>query len=102
MLVQVVACLLGAGLGLLIGSALVAFTATVVLPMGLWVVLGTVEALAPAQGWLTPYSAVRNPLSGQMSAIMWAQWIVVFLLWGVALNAAGILWRKRRSFAREG
>lgn len=42
-----------------------------------------------AQVWLTPYAAVQNLLSGQMTAVMWTQWLVTFLLWGVGLNVAG-------------
>lgn len=96
-LVQVVAGLVGTGLGLLLRSPLVAFLASIVLPMGLWFVLGGVDALRPAQAWLTPYSAVRNALSGWMSAVTWAQWLVVFLIWGVGLNALGAARLKRQT-----
>ncbi|MET9342552.1 hypothetical protein [Nonomuraea sp. NPDC003804] len=95
-LVQVVAGLVGTGLGLLLRSFVVAFSASIVLPMGLWFVLGAVDGFRPAQAWLAPYATVQNLLSGQMSAIMWAQWIVVFLLWGTGLNAVGAAWLKRR------
>ncbi|MFG3440887.1 hypothetical protein ACGF0J_26835 [Nonomuraea sp. NPDC047897] len=94
-LVQVVAGLVGTGLGLLLRSSVVAFSASIVLPMGLWFVLGAVDGFRPAQAWLAPYATVQNLLSGQMSAIMWAQWIAVFLLWGVGLNAMGAAWLKR-------
>jgi hypothetical protein len=66
-----------------------------VLPLGLWFVLGSVTVLRPAQAWLTPYPSVQNLLSGAMSALAWAQWLVVVLLWGVALNAAGAARLKR-------
>jgi hypothetical protein len=88
-LVQVVAQLVGTGLGLLLRPVVVSCLATIVLPLGLWFVLGRVAVLRPAQAWLTPYPTVQNLLSGGMSALAWAQWLVVVLLWGVALNAAG-------------
>lgn len=95
-LVQVGAQLVGTGLGLLLRSPVVACLGTIVLPMGLWLVLGGVEVLQPAQAWLTPYAAVRNLLSGQMSLLTWTQWIVVLLIWGVGLNAVGAAWLRRR------
>jgi hypothetical protein len=89
-LVQVIAQLVGTGLGLLIRSAVVAFIASIVLPLGLWVVLGATQSLRPAQAWLTPYATAQNLLSGQVSPVNWAQWLVVLLVWGVGLNAAGV------------
>ncbi|PWR11549.1 hypothetical protein DKT68_05510 [Micromonospora acroterricola] len=94
-LVQVVAGLVGTGLGLLLRSPVVGFLATIVLPLGLYALLGAVE---PAQAWLTPYGSVRNLLSGEMSVLRWAQWLTVLLIWGVGLNAVGaaLLRRRRR------
>jgi hypothetical protein len=88
-LVQVVAQLVGVGLGLLLRPAWLAFAASIVLPLGLWYVLGAVEVLRPAQAWLTPYGTVGNLLSGTMDPGRWAQWLAVFLIWGVGLNAVG-------------
>ncbi|MFF5202570.1 hypothetical protein ACIP95_29110 [Micromonospora parva] len=85
-LVQFVAGLVGTGLGLLVRSAAVAFLATIVLPLGLFALLGGVEA---AQPWLTPFGSVRNLLSGEMTALRWVQWLCVLLIWGVGLNVAG-------------
>ncbi|MEU5960602.1 hypothetical protein ABZ777_05275 [Micromonospora parva] len=85
-LVQFVAGLVGTGLGLLVRSVVVAFLATIVLPLGLFALLGGVEA---AQPWLTPFGSVRNLLSGEMTALRWVQWLCVLLIWGVGLNAAG-------------
>ncbi|MET8832865.1 hypothetical protein ABZV78_02965 [Micromonospora sp. NPDC004540] len=93
-LVQIVAQLVGTGLGLLIRSAVVACLATIVLPLGLWAVLGGVDVLEPAQAF-TPYATVRNLLSGQMSAVKWTQWLIVLLTWGVGLNALGAARLKR-------
>ncbi|MEV4512272.1 hypothetical protein AB0K00_25320 [Dactylosporangium sp. NPDC049525] len=87
-LVQVVAQLIGTGLGLLLRSAPVAFLATF-LPLALWLGLGAVDALRPAQDWLTPYEAARHLLSGVMGTVAWLQWLTVVLIWVVGLNAAG-------------
>jgi hypothetical protein len=95
-LVQVVAGLVGTGLGLLLRSRVVAFLATIVLPLGLFGLLGAVDALRPAQPWLTPFGSVRNLLSGEMSVLRWAQWLCVLLIWGVGLNALGAAVRGRR------
>ncbi|WP_433538032.1 hypothetical protein ACQPZK_10035 [Micromonospora sp. CA-249363] len=95
-LVQVVAGLVGTGLGLLLRSRVVAFLATIVLPLGLFGLFGAVDALRPAQPWLTPFGSVRNLLSGEMSVLRWAQWLCVLLIWGVGLNALGAAVRGRR------
>lgn len=95
-LVQVVAGLVGTGLGLLLRSWAAAFALSVVLPLGLWLILGGVDVLRPAQAWLTPYSTVRTALSGGMTALAWVQWLVVFLLWAVGLNLAGAAALRRR------
>ncbi|MBB4699958.1 hypothetical protein [Sphaerisporangium siamense] len=94
-LVQIVAQLTGTGLGMLLRRPVVACLGTIVFPMGLWLLLSSVEALHPAQAWLTPYATVRNLLSGQMTLLTWTQWIVVLLIWGVTLNAAAATWLRR-------
>jgi hypothetical protein len=88
-LVQVVAQLVGTGLGLLIRRPGVAFVASIVVPLGLWLLFGAVPVLGPAAQPLTPYAAARHLLSGQLSALNWVQWLGVVLIWGVGLNAAG-------------
>jgi hypothetical protein len=95
-LVQVLAQLVGTGLGLLVRSVVLAWIASIVLPLGLWLALGVVDSLSAARAWLTPYAAATNLLSGQMSPVMWAQWLVVFLLWGVGLNVLGATQARRR------
>jgi hypothetical protein len=87
-LVQVLAQLTGTGLGLLLRSPAVAFIASIVLPLGLYLVLGS-DALSPARDWLTPYGALLNLLSGEMTATRWAGWAVAAMIWGLGLNAAG-------------
>ncbi|MGK5741175.1 hypothetical protein [Micromonospora sp. URMC 103] len=94
-LVQVVAGLVGVGLGLLLRPFVVAALASIVLPLGLYALLG-LDALRPAQGWLTPYATVQNLLSGEMDAVRWAQWVVVLLIWGVGLNGMGAARLRRR------
>jgi hypothetical protein len=98
-LVQVLAQLTGTGWGMLLRSRLVAFLATIVPPLGLYLLLGS-DALSPAQGWLTPYGALLNLLSGEMTATRWAGWAVVVLIWGAGLNAAGAAHLKRHQTDR--
>jgi hypothetical protein len=88
-LVQLLAHLVGTGLGLLLRPAVLACLATIVLPLGLWLVLGSVPVLRPVQEWTTPYAAVQSLFSGRLTILEWMQWSVVALLWGVALNALG-------------
>ncbi|WP_405425528.1 hypothetical protein [Micromonospora sp. NBC_00617] len=95
-LVQIVAGLVGTGLGLLLRSPVVAFLATIVLPLGLFGLLEAVQALRPAQPWLTPLGSVHHLLSGEMSLLRWVQWLCVLLIWGVGLNAAGVAALRRR------
>ena len=90
-LVQLIAQLSGAGWGLLLRSSSLAIAADVVVPLGLWIVTGSVPALQGVQAWLAPFSSVRNLLSGHMDAERWAQVGVIALVWVVGLNAAGIL-----------
>jgi hypothetical protein len=89
LLVQGVALLVGTGMGLLLRPPIVAFLATIALPLGLWALLGAVAALRPAQPWTTPFPSVQHLLSGEMNPTRWAQWLVVLGIWGVALNAMG-------------
>jgi len=95
-LVQVVAGLVGTGLGLLLRPPIVAFLATIVLPLGLLLVLGSTDVLRPAQAWLTPYPSVQNLLAGEMDARAWAQWLAVVMVWDVGLNAVGAALLRRR------
>jgi hypothetical protein len=96
LVVQVVAQFVGTGLGLLLRSRAVAMIGTIVLPLGTWLILGAVDALSPAQAWLTPFAAAPKLLSGQMTPLNWAQVLVIVSIWGIGLNAAGIV-RTRRS-----
>jgi hypothetical protein len=88
-LVQVTAQLCGTGLGMLLRRRGVAMLGTIVLPLGLWLILGAVGTLRPAQAWLAPAVSAGHLLGGQMTSWNWAQWMVVVLLWGLALNVAG-------------
>ena len=95
LVVQVVAQFVGTGLGLLLRSRAVAMIGTIVLPLGTWLVLGAVDALSSAQAWLTPFAAAPKLLSGQMTPLNWAQVLVIVSIWGIGLNAAGIIRTKR-------
>lgn len=95
-LVQLVAQAVGTGLGLLLRFRVLAVLASIVLPLGLWLGLGAVTALRDAQGWLTPFALAPIVLSGRMTAHNWVQWLVMVSLWAVGLNAAGVLWSRRR------
>jgi hypothetical protein len=99
-LVQITAQLTGTGLGLLLRPVVVASLATIVLPLGLWFVLGIADVLRPVQAWLVPYPTAQNLLSGQMGLVQWAQWFAVVLIWGVGLNALGAARQKGRSVSR--
>ncbi len=103
-LVQVIAQLAGTGLGMLIRPPAVAMAATIVLPLGLWLILGSVDGLRPAQGWLAPFASAANLLSGPMTPLQWAQVLVVVLVWNVGLNAVGAnhLGRSTRPLRRLG
>ena len=94
LVVQVVAQLVGTSLGLLIAPRWAAMFATVVLPLGLWFVLGAAAPLTAARGWLTPYEWVPTLLAGSMTAIDWLHELVVALLWGPVLLAVG--WSRLR------
>ena len=96
LLVQGVAQLVGTGMGLLIRRPILAYAATIVLPLGLWRLCGSVAALEPAQAWLTPLPSVQHLLAGEMSPVRWAQWLTVLALWGVGLNALGLARVSRR------
>jgi hypothetical protein len=91
LLVQLLAQLQGTALGMLVRRRALACLLTIVLPLGLWLVLGAVDVLRPAQAWLTPFSAASNLLAGEMSPVRWAQWLVVAAIWGVGLNVLGML-----------
>jgi hypothetical protein len=96
LLVQGVAQLVGTGMGLLIRRPTLAYAATIVLPLGLWRLCGSVAVLQPAQAWLTPLPSVQHLLAGEMSPVRWAQWLVVLAIWGVGLNALGLARASRR------
>ena len=96
LLVQGVAQLVGTGMGLLIRRPTLAYAATIVLPLGLWRLCGSLAALQPAQAWLTPLPSVQHLLAGEMSPARWAQWLTVLAIWGLALNAVGTARAARR------
>jgi hypothetical protein len=96
-LVQLIAQLTGTGWGLLVRPPALAMLATIVVPLGLWLILGAVDTLRPVQQWLTPAASAAHLLSGQMRAVNWLQSLVVVLIWDVGLNAVGVRRRRARS-----
>ncbi len=95
-LVQSLAQLVGTGFGLLVRRTVLACTLTIVLPLGAWLLFGTVPPLEPAQAFLAPFSSAQHLLGGPMAATYWAQWLVMVAIWGVGLNLLGA-WRASRS-----
>jgi hypothetical protein len=89
LLVQLIAQSVGTVFGLLIRRVVVAFVASIVLPLGLWFVLGAIPTMAPLQAWITPYAAVRL-LSGQADPLGWIQWLVMASVWTLGLNVVAI------------
>ena len=93
---QLVAQSVGTGLGLLLRSTAAAMIGTIVLPLGVWLILGAFAALRPALAWLTPFAAAPILLTGRMVPLNWARLLVIVSIWGIGLNAAGAS-RIRRS-----
>jgi hypothetical protein len=85
-----VAQLTGTGFGLLVRRAAFACLLTVVLPLGLWLLLGALDGLQSVQAWLTPFASARNLLAGDMNPTGWAQWLLVLAVWGIGLNLFGL------------
>ncbi len=97
-LVQVLAVLVGTAAGLLLRRPVIACLATVVVPLGLWAALRPIGL----HEWLTPAGNLPYLLTGELSARAWVRWLVVVALWGVALNVAGLRWRRPRGHAVSG
>ncbi len=89
--VQVLAQLVGTGLGFLVRSAAVAFLGTILLPLGAWLLLRPLGS-----AWLTPFGAQAALLSGATSSTDVLRWLVVLALWGGLLNLAGVALLARR------
>jgi hypothetical protein len=90
--VQVIAGLVGTGFGLLVRRPVVAFLATIVVPLAAYAVLNATGGLAE---WLTPYGAAQSGLAAHPNATQWSKWLVVVLIWGVGLNTLGAARRRR-------
>ncbi|MDG4806776.1 hypothetical protein O7634_08420 [Micromonospora sp. WMMD1120] len=100
-LVQLLAQLVGTGLGLLIARPLWACLATVVLPLGAYALLTPLGAVRDA---LTPYGALQQVLTEAPTGTGWVRWATAAVVWGVALNVVGAVVRCRtdRTSARTG
>lgn len=91
LLVQPVATLTGTGLGVLIKPAWVACLGTIVIPLGLWALLGLAGPVAGVRDWVTPFPVAGTLISGEVRAVDWARYLVVALIWGAGLNALAAL-----------
>ncbi|WP_152365642.1 hypothetical protein [Microlunatus speluncae] len=91
---QSVAALIGLGLGTLIGRPVIADLMTIILPLGLLLLLGLIAPAA--QPWLTPFPNASRWWSGTMAVDGLPPFLVMVLLWGVVLNAAGWIAQSRR------
>lgn len=63
----VTAQLSGTGLGLLLRRRLVAFLGTVILPLGVWLLLGAIGPITFLRPWLTPFGAASPLLTDTAS-----------------------------------
>lgn len=89
-LTQALAQAVGVGMGLLIRRPVIASLATVVPPLGLYLLLSTTDALIEIRQWTTPLAVSSELLAGTVSPLTWLSWATVVLLWGVTLNVAGL------------
>jgi hypothetical protein len=87
LLIQPVANLTGTGLGVLIRPAWAACLGTVVIPLGVWALLGFAGPAAAVREWVTPFPVAGTLISGEVDAVDWARYLVVALIWGLGLNA---------------
>jgi len=84
LIVQLVSQGVGTGFGLLLRRVWVAVLADVVVPLGLWALLG---AVAPAvQAWTTPFAVASRLLVGEIGP----QLVVMVLIWVVLPNLLGL------------
>ncbi|MDN5763654.1 MAG: hypothetical protein L0H41_15230, partial [Microlunatus sp.] len=79
LLVQLIPVGVGCAAGLLLPRAWLACLTTVVVPLGVTLLLGTLGPRGAAD-WLTPLGAAGHLVPGPMSILNWAQWIVVAAL----------------------
>lgn len=93
--VQTVASLIGLGLGTLIGRPIIADLMTIILPLGLYLLLGLV--VPAAQPWLTPFPNASRWWSGTMTLDALPPFLVMVLIWVVGLNVAGAIIQSRRT-----
>jgi hypothetical protein len=81
---QIVAQLVGTGLGLLIGRGWLAALLTIASPLGLYAVLPS-----DARQWLTPYGSAQLWWKGEFDGSDVLPFLVMLAVWGLALNVAG-------------
>jgi hypothetical protein len=96
LVLQLIAAGVGTAAGLLLRPVWLADLATVVVPLGCYLVLGTTATLRLVREWTTPFAAVQRLFTGQLTLLGWLQWAVVAAFWVVAANAVALLVRGRR------
>jgi ABC-2 type transport system permease protein len=98
-IVQLLSQLSGMGFGLLLLNSPAAIVANFVIPIAWAAAAGGISALHGMQSWLDPAKATENLLGGHMDARRWGQVGVVFLVWVVALIAAGLIRLRRKDIS---
>lgn len=97
---QVVAQMVGTGLGMLIGRGWIAAILTVVLPLSVY---GVLSAAAPgSRAWLTPYGSAQLWWKGEFGGSDVLPFLVMLALWGLALNLAGFHLARSRALSGSG
>lgn len=94
LIMQLLAASVGTAFGLLLRPPIVAELATIAVPLGCWLLLGTTPTLLPVREWTTPFAAVQQLFTGRLTPLDWFQWAVIAGLWGVGLNALGWLYTR--------
>ncbi|MFI5496277.1 hypothetical protein [Actinoplanes sp. NPDC051859] len=96
-LVQVLAQLVGTGLGLLIGGRPVwACLSTIAVPLSVYALL---TPAGTARAWLTPFGSLQEVFDGPAGV---ANWAVAALTWGVGLNLVGVTLLRRQADKASG
>lgn len=96
LIMQLVAAGVGTASGLLVRPVPVAELATIVVPLGCYLLLGTAPVLRSIREWTTPFAAVQRLFSGRLTVLDWLQWAVVVAVWVVGSNVVGSIVHRRR------
>ena len=61
-----------------------------ILPLGVWLLLGAVDALRLARAWPTLLPSAERLLAGEMVGADWLPWTVTLVVWVLGPNLVGI------------